>query len=345
MTSTRNVAYQIALCYELGFGIERDEHKSMEALQSSGRTRTDIEETLKRSSKEQNSFDQDPGVREVFQKGHLPLTESNCYYLERDKLEEAEVRLIREIGDLELSIGHKSHVTLSVRCALSSIWVLQKRWKEAEALQVGIVQTSMEMGMSPDHPSLLTAIGNLAFIFQQLGDWKNAERLQLKLLRTNMKALDAGHISSFHNMGNLATIYRRQGRLDDAERLDFQIVELSTDLLDTDHPATLMSRHELAWTLKKKGRWEDAERLEVQNLAMSTRVWGGEHPSTLTAMSSLAYTVAVQGRWEEAERQYIQIAEGRKKVLGTEHPDTVAAMDVLEWVSSQSDASKRRQLD
>lgn len=342
--STSNVAYQIALCYELGFGVERDDYKSMEALHSSGRTRVDVEETLNRSSKGQNIVDQDPCVREVFHRGHLPLTEFSFYYLERDKLEEAESRLFREIRDLELSIGDKSYVTLLVRSVLSTILVLQKRWKEAEGLQVDIVQTSMKMGMDPNDPSLLTAIGNLAFIYQQFGDWKNAERLRLTLMESNTKALDAGHISSLHNMGSLAEIYRHQGRLDDAERLESQIVELSTDLLGTDHPATLISRHELAWTYKKQRRWEDAERLEIQNLEMITRVSGGEHPNTLTAMSSLAYTVAVQGRWEEAERQGIQIVEGRKKVLGTEHPDTIAAMDVLEYVSSRSDASKRRQL-
>lgn len=318
----------------------------MEALHSSGRTRTDIEDTLNRIRFQgHKSDDQDPGVRELVQKGHLPVTEIGCYYLEHGKLEEAELRLKRELRDLGLSIGLKSSVTLTVGHALASILVLQKRWEEAESLQIGMLQTNMEMGISPDHPDLLTAISSLAFTFQQLGHLENAERLQLTLMETNAKAQDTGRITSLSNMGNLAGTYRRQGRLDDAEKLECQMIELSTDLLGTDHPTTLLHRHELAWTYKKKGRWEDAERLEIQNLEMSTRVFGEKHPTTLTAMSSLVHTVAVQERWEEAERQGIQVVEGRKKVLGTEHPDTVAAMEILEYVSSQSDASKRRQLN
>ena len=341
--STRNVAYQIALCYELGFGVKRDDHKSMEGLHSSGRTRIDIEDTLNRYCKGQKSIHQGPGIREVAEKGHLPVLEIGYYYLERGKLEEAESRLIRELKDLKISIGHKSSVTLLVGHALSSIWVLQKRWEEAEYIQKEMLQTSMEMGISPDHPDLRTAISNLAYTFQQVGQLEMAERLQLKLMETNKKAPDTG-LTALSNIGNLAGIYRRQGRLDDAERLESQMLEVSTDSLGTDHPTTLLHRHELAWTYKKKGRWEIAERLEIQNLEMGTRVFGEEHPFTLNAMSSLAYTVAVQGRWEEAERQGIQIVGRKKKVLGIEHPDTVAAMDFLTYVSSQSDASKQVQV-
>ncbi|KAL2038550.1 hypothetical protein N7G274_008597 [Stereocaulon virgatum] len=341
----RNSAFQVALCYKLGFGVKKDDHKSMEALHSSGQTEIDIQETLNRCNEKYNRKYQSLDVGNLYKKGHMPFLDFGVYYLEQNKLEEAEMRLIQEIKDLELSLGHKSNITLSVKCALSSIWVLQKRWEDAEKLQVDILQTSMKMGMSPQHPSLLAAINNLAFIFQNLGDWKNAEKLQLNLMEANSKALDAGHLFSLANVGNLAKGYRDQKRWDDAEKLELKAVEMCIDLLGIDHPDTLVSQAELAWTYKEQGRWEDAEKLNIQVLEISARVMGGEHPFTLAAMASMAYTVAVQGRWEEAEKLGEQVTEGRENTLGAEHPDTLASKDILAYMVTQSNAVKRKQFE
>ncbi len=339
----RKVAFQLALCYKLGFGVEKAEHTSMSALHSAGKTKADLEEALDRCSKGQNYADQTAVVKELTRKGHLPLIEIGFYYLHAGNLEEAESQLKREITDHQVSLGDKSDITLTLKCALSSLWVLQKRWEDAEKLQVDIVQTSMQSGMHPHHPSLLAAINNLAFVYLQREDWIHAEKLLLKLQEVDKKALDAAHLTSLHIAGNLAGVYKAQKRWDVAEQSELQALEISMAQLGPEHATTLGNQAELAWTYKKQGHWHDAERLEFQTWETSERVLGKEHPHTLTFKSSLAYTLAVQQRYEEAEELFREVMECRIKVFGEEHPDTQSSMDLWRYVHTQEGLARGQQ--
>ncbi|KAL8678042.1 MAG: hypothetical protein Q9186_005573 [Xanthomendoza sp. 1 TL-2023] len=334
--SNCKVAFQLALCYKLGFGVERAEDTSMRALHSSRKTEADIEEALDRCSKGENHADPTTGVRALTRKGHLPPIEFGFYYLNEGNIEEAKSRLKQEITDLQASLGDRSDITLTVKCALSSIWVLQKRWEDAEKLQVDIVQTSMQSGMHPHHPSLLAAINNLAYIYQNLGDRNQAEKLLLTLKDVDEQALDAAHLTRLTITGNLAGLYRTQERWDMAEQIELQALEISMAQLGPEHPSTLANQAELAWTYKKQRRWYDAERLEFQTWATSERVIGKEHPHTLTFKFNLAYTLAVQHRYEVAETLSREVVEGRTKVLGVEHPDTRASMDSWQYIHTQA---------
>jgi len=64
---------------------------------------------------------------------------------------------------------------------LASTYRNQGRWKEAEELEVQVMETSLWV-LGVEHPSTLTSMNNLALTYGNQGCWKEAEELQAKEL-------------------------------------------------------------------------------------------------------------------------------------------------------------------
>src|ERR1700722_6817869 len=160
-------------------------------------------------------------------------------------------------------------------------------WKEAEKLEVQVMETSLRM-LGAEHPSTLTSMSNLAFTYWNQGRWKDAEKLQVQVMETRKRMLGAEHPSTLTIMSNLASTYMNQGRLKDAEKLQVQVMETSLRMLGAEHLSTLTIMSNLASMYWNQGRLKDAEKLQVQVMETSLRMLGAEHLSTLTIMSNLA---------------------------------------------------------
>lgn len=156
-------AFQVALCHRIGFGVKKDDQKSVEVLESIGLCTTDLEETLSRFRIASYST---PKIRNLRLTNHLPFLEFDSYYLEHGKIQEAESRILQEIEDIEATLGNENGITLTLKHTLCSLFLLQKQWEYAERLQAQIVQSFMKMRIEPGDPSFLNSISNLAMIFR-----------------------------------------------------------------------------------------------------------------------------------------------------------------------------------
>ncbi|KAJ5493775.1 hypothetical protein N7463_009862 [Penicillium fimorum] len=221
--------------------------------------------------------------------------------------------------------GAEDEKTLDSTAILAQGFRLEGRWKEAEQLEVQVMETRMTK-LGVDHPSTLTSMANLASTYRNQGRWEEAEQLEVQVMETRMTKLGVDHPSTLTSMANLASTYWNQGRWEEAEQLFIQVIETSKTKLGVDHPDTLTSMANLASTYRNQGRWEEAEQLEVQVMETSKMKLGVDHPSTLTSMANLASTYWNQGRWEEAEQLFIQVIETSKTKLGVDHPDTLTSM-------------------
>lgn len=114
--------------------------------------------------------------------------------------------------DLQVTLADESIINLTAKCVLSAFWALKKRWEDAERLQSNRVQRSMQMGMEPHNPSLLTVINNLVYIFQQAGDRNPAGKLLLKPKEVDEEARGATHLTSLTITENRARTNRAQKR-------------------------------------------------------------------------------------------------------------------------------------
>ena len=148
---------------------------------------------------------------------------------------------------------------------LASMYVNQRRWNEAERLQVQVLEAT-KRDLGEEHPDTLVSMANLASTYWNQGRWKEAEKLQVEVSETRMRDLGEEHPDTLTSMANLATTYSNQGRWKEAEQLQVHVSETRKRILGEEHPDTLTSMANLVSTYKNQGRWKEAEQLEVQVL-------------------------------------------------------------------------------
>ena len=184
---------------------------------------------------------------------------------------------------------------LSVAKNTALVYTEQGKWKEAEALQVVVMEKRKHL-LGEEHPDTLTSMANLASTYWNQGKLKEAEALQVVVIEKMKHLLGEEHPDTLSSMGNLASTYGNQGKWKDAEALEVVVMEKSKHLLGEEHPDTLTSMGNLASTYRNQGKWKEAEALEVVVIEKRKHLLGEEHPHTLTSMENLAFTYGNQGK-------------------------------------------------
>ncbi|KAJ6004729.1 hypothetical protein N7540_013098 [Penicillium herquei] len=198
-------------------------------------------------------------------------------------------------------LGEEHEEVLDSTSMLATAYWLDGRWKEAEQLEVQVMETRRTK-LGADHPSTLTSRANLGSTYGKQGRWEDAGQLFVQVMKMSKMKLGADHPSTLMSMGNLASTYAEQGRWEEAKQLNVQVMEISKTKLGEDHPSTLTAIANLASIYRNQGHWSKAEQLEIQVLERSQTKLGADHPDTLMSMGNLASTYWSQGRWEEAKQ-------------------------------------------
>jgi len=250
----------------------------------------------------------------------------NAWYNEtqgRFKISEEQVQKFINLRRSYLDLDHLDHQeSFSL---LATIYMHQRRWDEAEQLQVQIIETNKRVRKA-DHPFTLVSIVNLAEIYRGQRCWDEAEKLLVQVIETMKRVLGPDHPDTLISMANLAGTYKNQERWNEAEKLLVQVIETTKRVLEPDHPDTLTSMAKLGTIYCDQGRWDKAEKLQVQVMETRKRVLESDHPDMLTTMANLAMIYRNQGRWDEAEKLLVQVMETMKRVLKPDHSDTLSSM-------------------
>ena len=73
-----------------------------------------------------------------------------------------------------------------------------------------VVLEKTKHALGEEHPDTLTSMGNLASIYLNQSQWKEAEALEVVVLEKRMHALREEHHDTLISMENLASIYKNQ---------------------------------------------------------------------------------------------------------------------------------------
>jgi len=79
--------------------------------------------------------------------------------------------------------------------------------------------------LGTEHPFTLTSMINLASTYSNQGQWKEAEELQVQVMKARERMLETEHPSTLNSMINLAITYRNQGWWKEAAELVMQVIE------------------------------------------------------------------------------------------------------------------------
>lgn len=225
-------------------------------------------------------------------------------------------------------MGKEAEESLSSTLMLANAYWLEGRYKDAEKLELQVVEIhTMKFGESHHHT--LISMSNLAATYNYQGRIKEAKELQIQVLETRKITLGVDHPSTRTSMVNLAATYSDLGQWEEAKELNIQVLKARRAQLGEDHPSTLRSSGHLASTYRKLGQWGEAEKLEEMVMATLTAKLGEHHPDTLTSMDNLALTYQRQGRWKEAENLEARVIETRSTFFGEEHLNTLTSMSIL----------------
>ncbi|KAF1973263.1 hypothetical protein BU23DRAFT_598989 [Bimuria novae-zelandiae CBS 107.79] len=116
----------------------------------------------------------------------------------------------------------------------------QGRWKEAEELEVQVVQTTKRV-LGDEHPHTLGSMNNLAATYSNQGRWKEAEELGVQVMQTTKRVLGDEHPDTLTSMHNLAFTLQSQARHGEAFALMKRCSQLREQVLGEQHPDTQSS--------------------------------------------------------------------------------------------------------
>ncbi|KAK2734188.1 Kinesin light chain 5, partial [Colletotrichum kahawae] len=154
--------------------------------------------------------------------------------------------------------GQEHPSTLTSMANLASTYRNQGRWKEAEELEVRVIEMRKRV-LREEHPSTLMSMANLALTTKADGRRRRS-----------------------------SLTFWKQGRWKEAEELNVRVIETRKRVLREEHPSTLTSMHNLSFTWKDQERWEDAVQLLRNCVRRRENVLGVDHPDTMSSASALS---------------------------------------------------------
>ncbi len=201
-------------------------------------------------------------------------------------------------------------------------------------LAIDYFQKAIDLA-STSSPDLATSLNNLAYLYESMGKYTEAEPLYVRSLVISEEQLGAHHPSTATSLNNLAGLYESMGRYTEAEPLYVRSLAIDQEVYGENHPEVATDLNNLASLYESLGRYDEAEPLYVRSLAIKEKELGANHPSTATSLNNLAYLYESLGRYAEAEPLYLRAVAIAEDKLGIDHPSTQTIRESLQILRQQ----------
>jgi tetratricopeptide (TPR) repeat protein len=181
-----------------------------------------------------------PENKEIQRQWASIVFKAGWYADEAGNYDTAEKLKIQAVNTYE-TLGSEDTMTLASKNNLAEIYRKQGRWKEAEELEVLVMETRKRV-LGVEHPSTLTSMANLASTYRNQGRWKEAEELEVLVMETSKRVLGVEHLSTLTSMANLAFTFKGQRRDEEALALMDDCVQMRKQVLGQEHPFATSSQ-------------------------------------------------------------------------------------------------------
>jgi CHAT domain-containing protein/Tfp pilus assembly protein PilF len=220
--------------------------------------------------------------------------------------------------------------TAEERTLMSRMGELLKAWKFSEAIPLqerllAISEKSPRIGQL----DVATQLNNLAYSYDRLGRYADAELLHKRALAIREKSLGPNHPDVAYSLQNLADLYQEQGRYADAEPLYKRALAIFEKSPGPDPSSVAKPLNSLAVMYENQGRYAEAEPLNQRSLAIQEKWLGPNHPDVATSLNNLARLYSDQGRNADAEPLYKRALAIWEKSFGADHPQVAIGLNNL----------------
>ena len=267
------MAFELSLCYTLGFGVKKDNIKASALLKQAARSQGELIHEIDRVRYGRSKPPPRQGVFNASAYRGYNLRRSTIgyrYSLEQGNLDQAASRLRTELADVESSLGIDHQIIGYLKSTLATVLIGQEKWEEAQMLETQNLQQSSEK-LGERHPDTLSIRSSLAFIYAKQKRWKEAELLQTQAVTASLSEVGLDAAVTLTSMNNLVVIFRGQGELEKAERLAKQVLEIRMNALGSENPDTKNSSEMLASFKTEQDFWKRWETKTLQVTLINQR--------------------------------------------------------------------------
>jgi len=329
-TSTSNAyAVELALCYKIGFGIDRDEAATHALTKPAGIPMGVIEDSVAEIKQVSDAARfNSVGFHGMIADGKDFRMDLSATYLLDGHLEDAIAQYSKDAGNMSVIFGPAHFLTLIVSTTLCYALRMAGQWDAAVARRIELTEL-MSRTRGEHHRDTLASRSELAAMYMDLDELGEAEKLLLQVREVQLTLDAEDGNKSLETAHALAEIYRRKGKWQEAEDLLVPAVKARERLLGPKHPDTLRLVSRLASLYLSRQRIDDAQAL-LEGL-VENRKWrlGDKHHDTLSSMSNLASVYYHQEKLADAEKLYEHIEAVETEMLGDEHKATLISRSNL----------------
>lgn len=279
----RNTAFQLALCYKLGFGTPADNERAVDYLATSGRSESDLRgEILKVKHLSGFGFVDLQSRPAKFVSDGIIYVWTFVYEYPRKGLKLTEVQdyHLREYLDMEKVLGNDTEILRTLKAVQARIYTVE-------------------------------------------GDLKNAERLQRELLQRCLRKSDDIGLDTLYAKQNLGATLLKAGELDEGEVLSQSAFFGMSTILREAHLSTLAAQNQWCETLSIRGRHEEAMQTYKAIYEKTIEILGAVHPNSLVAMANWGSALGAMGDFEFSKTLHSLVSQDMESVLGPTHEITL----------------------
>jgi tetratricopeptide (TPR) repeat protein len=334
----QQAAMQLAICYRLGFGVEKDDKIASDILSEwylDPTLLTDAIEYFKHNVSYYSRLER----ATIFNKPRefAPGTYNHrSYYQDQGVLKEAERQYTREIRDIEETVGSQHEICGVLKSFLAEILSWDQH-EETSALMEPVVDMRRAI-LGSRHPETWSGIEALAVAYQYQDRMEEEEKILLEIIEPMLETVDdkETHRRGLRHAHYVAGSRRSQNRITEAEELYLFIIKESRERLGHRDDETLNRMASLSSLYLDQERWADVEQLLREFLEAKRHSLGSSHPDISTTIADWLRT-AIWGStlWELDGVPPMQGVEIVRSVLGAD-----MAKEVFSLLSQDDEADE-----
>jgi eukaryotic-like serine/threonine-protein kinase len=185
----------------------------------------------------------------------------------------------------------------------------------SEFLAVGAERLRYELADDPVlRASMLRTVGK---VYENLGDYEQAEGLFLSALDVRTSVLSPSHPDVLESVQDLGALRRRQGQYEEADSLLAVTLAGWSAGRDADRLGDVLE--EITEVRRQQGNLDAADSLANEVLRIRRATFGSRHPKVSHALTALAVVHRERGDHDLAERYHREALRIRRAHFGDEH--------------------------
>ncbi|KAL9075020.1 MAG: hypothetical protein Q9161_001951 [Pseudevernia consocians] len=326
-----NAAFQLAVCYCIGFGAPEDDGNVQEWLDIAGQNfdvlQVEIELIRTRDTDYELQYKSDylaelTGAGFFSQKIHTDRARSDA--------REKDLSLSRELRKMQQILIPSDYVLICLQRELSIILQAQGYYSRARSIlweTLQFMENDQDYGLR--HPRTLVVAADVLNLLQVEGEYGTGMELGERNTRICQEVFGDHDLRTASSQIKFARILELKERYKSSEDLHRRALNTQRILLGKRHPVTLATMHGIGHILSSLSRHEEASDILYEVCEGDVDVLGLEHPHTLITVGSLASLLLETGQHWQAERLFRMQAAGIRDHYGEDHSDLPSIMQNL----------------